>query len=136
MRAADFDGVAVDGDGVTSTNHFGLRTIRLDLRVVDDPDALLSYEQVDGIFEAMETRDYLVAEPDATTVTAVTISALGAGFVGPLLDATVILRQRRPLHSLLSPDLADSHPNTYRSGSYCRSPGGSLPCLIHGFTWF
>lgn len=95
MRAAGFDGVAVDGDAVTITNHVGLLTIELDLRVVDDPDAVLAYEQVDGIFEAMETRYYLDPGPNTTTVRAETTFALDASFVGPLLDATIINRQRR-----------------------------------------
>ncbi|MEF8757901.1 MAG: SRPBCC family protein [Halobacteriales archaeon] len=95
MRAAGFDGVAVDGDAVTITNHVGLLTIELDLRLIDDPDAVLSYEQVNGIFEAMETRYYLEPGPETTTVSAETTYALDASFVGPLLDATVIDRQRR-----------------------------------------
>jgi hypothetical protein len=95
MRAAGFDGVAVDGDSVTITNHVGLLTIELDLRLIDDPDAVLSYEQVNGIFEAMETRYYLEPGPETTTVSAETTYALDASFVGPLLDATVIDRQRR-----------------------------------------
>jgi hypothetical protein len=95
MRAAGFDGVAVDGDRVTITNHVGLLTIELELRLVDDPDAVLAYEQVDGIFEAMETRYYLEPGPETTTVSAETTFALDASFVGPLLDATVIDRQRR-----------------------------------------
>ena len=95
MRAAEFDGVAVDGDLVTITNHVGLLTIELELRLVDDPDAVLAYEQVDGIFEAMETRYYLEPGPDTTTVSAETTYALDAAVVGPLLDATIIDRQRR-----------------------------------------
>lgn len=95
MRAAGFDGVAVDGESVTITNHVGLLTIELDLRLVDDPDATLAYEQVDGIFESMETRYYLDPGPETTTVSAETTFALEALFVGPLLDATVIDRQRR-----------------------------------------
>ena len=95
MRAAGFDGVAVEGNSMTITNHVGLLTIELDLRVVDDPDAVLAYEQVDGIFEAMETRYYLDPGPEATTVSAETTYELDVSFVGPLLDATVIDRQRR-----------------------------------------
>lgn len=95
MRAAGFDGVAVDGESVTITNNVGLLTIELDLRLVDDPDAILAYEQVEGVFEAMETRYYLEPGPRTTTVTAETTFALDASFMGPLLDATVIDRQRR-----------------------------------------
>jgi hypothetical protein len=95
MRDAGFDEVSVDGDAVTIRNHVGMLTIELDLRVVDDPDAVLAYEQVDGIFEAMETRYYLDPGPESTTVRAETTYALDAAVVGPLLDATVIDRQRR-----------------------------------------
>lgn len=94
MEAAGFDTVSVDGDRFTIENSVGLLTIALDLRLVET-DAELAYEQVEGIFETMETR-YVVDEGEATTtVTATTEFALDASIVGPLLDATVISRQRR-----------------------------------------
>ena len=96
MRAAGFDEVTVDGESVSITNHVGLLTIELDLRLLDDPDAVLAYEQVDGIFEVMETRYELAPDSDArTTVTATTTFALDVSIVGPLLDGTIIRRQRR-----------------------------------------
>jgi hypothetical protein len=94
MEAAGFDTVTVDGNRCTIENSVGLLTIALDLRLVET-DAELAYEQVEGIFETMETR-YVVDEGEATTtVTATTEFALDASIVGPLLDATVISRQRR-----------------------------------------
>lgn len=94
MKAVGFDAVAVDGDRMTLENDVGLLTISLDLRVVET-DADLAYEQVDGIFETMETRYTLDGSDGTTTVTATTDFALDASVVGPLLDATVIKRQRR-----------------------------------------
>jgi len=95
MRAAGFDDVTVDGDIVTITNHVGLATIELELAVVEDDDALLTYEQRDGIFEAMVTR-YTATECDeGIEITATTEFAIQARLVGPILDATVVSRQRR-----------------------------------------
>lgn len=94
VEAGGFDEVTVDGDDIHITNHVGLLTIDLDLRLVD-ADCALAYEQVDGIFESMETR-YTIDEGDETvTVTATTDYALDVDLVGPILDSTVIARQRR-----------------------------------------
>jgi hypothetical protein len=94
MEAAGFDEVRVEGDIITITNHVGLLTIELDLRVVDS-DCVLAYEQVDGIFETMETR-YTLSEGDGTvTVTATTDFALDVAMVGSILDGTIISRQRK-----------------------------------------
>ncbi|WP_162318922.1 SRPBCC family protein [Haloarcula limicola] len=95
MRAGGFDDVTVDGDVVTLANSVGLVTIELVLDVVDDPDAVLAYEQRDGVFEEMVTRYDLAETADGVEVRATTEFALQARLVGPLLDATVIDRQRR-----------------------------------------
>ena len=96
MRAAGFDEVAVEGDTIRITNHVGLLTIELELRQVPDAAAVLAYEQVEGIFREMTTTYGLEPEPgEGTTVTARTDFALDRAIVGPILDATVIKRQRR-----------------------------------------
>jgi len=94
MRSAGFDEVTVDGDRFTIRNHVGLLTIELDLEVVDS-DAILAYEQREGIFESMETRYELVEHEDGTELRATTTFALDVALVGEVLDATVIKRQRR-----------------------------------------
>ncbi|NHN49852.1 SRPBCC family protein [Halostella sp. JP-L12] len=107
MDAAGFDEVHVDGDRVRVVNHVSLATMELTVSVIES-DAALAYEQVDGIFEEMVTR-YEVTESQggdesggagderegATTLTATTEFAVGAGPLGDLLDATIIARQRR-----------------------------------------
>ncbi|MBX0286378.1 SRPBCC family protein [Haloarcula salinisoli] len=95
MRAAEFDEVTVDGDIVHITNHVGLATIELELVVVEDSDAVLTYEQRDGIFEEMVTRYTLTETDDGVEVEATTEFALQARLIGPVLDATVVSRQRR-----------------------------------------
>lgn len=95
MRAAEFDDVTVEGDAVTIANSVGLATIELDLRMVEEPDAVVAYEQVDGIFEEMVTWYYLSETGEGVEVSATTEFALQARLIGPLLDATVIKRQRR-----------------------------------------
>jgi hypothetical protein len=94
MEAAGFDEVRVEGDIIEIANHVGLLTIELSLRVVDS-DGVLAYEQVDGIFETMETR-YTLSEGDGTvTVTATTDFELDVAMVGSILDGTIISRQRK-----------------------------------------
>lgn len=94
MAAAGFDEVTVEGEQFTIENSVGLLTIDLRLGLLDS-DAALAYEQVEGIFESMETR-YVVEERGGTaTVTATTEFAVDARLVGPLLDSTIVARQRR-----------------------------------------
>lgn len=95
MEAAKFDEVDVDGDEVRIANGVGLATIELTLEVVEDPDATLVYEHREGIFEEMVTRYEVESIDGGSRVTATTDFALSAPFVGPILDATVIKRQRR-----------------------------------------
>jgi len=95
MRAAEFDDVAVDGDIVRITNHVGLATLELELVVVEDSDAVLAYEQRDGIFDEMVTRYTLTETDDGVEVEATTDFAIQARLIGPVLDATVVSRQRR-----------------------------------------
>ena len=73
----------------------GLLRIELSLAVLDRPDAVLAYEQREGIFETMTMAYCLEETPGGTTVTVRTEFALDAAFVGPVFDATVIKRQRR-----------------------------------------
>lgn len=89
MRAAAFDDVVVDGDIVRNTNHVGLATIELELEVIDEADAVLVYEQRDGIFEEMVTRYTLTETPGGVEVAATTEFAVQARLIGPVLDATV-----------------------------------------------
>jgi hypothetical protein len=95
IEACGFDHVAVDGSDVHIENSVGLATIELDVAVVDAPDAVLVYEQREGIFEEMTTRYELHEEDGATRLTATTDFALDVALVGMILDATVIKRQRR-----------------------------------------
>lgn len=96
MRAAGFDGVTVDGDEIHLTNRVGIATIELGLERVDDPAAVLAYEQREGIFESMRTEYHLEdAGVEGTRVEATTDFALDVALVGDLLDSTIIRRQRR-----------------------------------------
>jgi len=95
MRAAGFDEVTVDGDIVRIANHVGLATIELELEIIEESNAVLAYEQRDGIFEEMVTRYTLTEVPEGIEVEGTTEFALQARLIGPVLDATVISRQRR-----------------------------------------
>ncbi|WP_248897062.1 SRPBCC family protein [Haloplanus halobius] len=95
MRAAGFDEVDVDGDIIDLTNRVGLAEIELTVERVDDPDAVLAYEQHEGMFESMRTVYHLEDVDDGTRVEATTDFALDVSLVGELLDATVVSRQRR-----------------------------------------
>lgn len=93
MRAAGFDEVTVDGNSIRIENSVGIFSIALDLELIDERD--LAYEQTDGIFREMTTVYELVAEDGGTRVTVTTDFELAAAFAGPILDATVIKRQRK-----------------------------------------
>jgi carbon monoxide dehydrogenase subunit G len=93
MRAAGFDGVGVDGDDLRIENSVGIFSIELDLELVDG--GALAYEQRDGIFREMRTVYHLDAEDGGTRVSATTDFEVAAAFAGPVLDATVIKRQRK-----------------------------------------
>jgi len=94
MEAAGFDEVTVEGDIVEITNHVGLLTIELSLRVLGTDD-VLAYEQVDGIFREMVTRYTLEETTAGVEIEATTEYALDVDLVGSLLDSTIIARQRR-----------------------------------------
>lgn len=94
MTAAGFDEVRRDGDRLEIENNVGLLTITLDLRILSTDDTL-AYEQVDGIFEEMVTRYSVEQTADGTAVTVTTEFALDVNLVGPILDSTIIARQRR-----------------------------------------
>jgi len=93
-RAAGFDEVELEGDRLDIAKAVGLLKISLSLRLLDDPDAVFAYEQVDGVFESMTTRYTIDETADGTEVTVRTEFALDVPG-GSILDATVIKRQRR-----------------------------------------
>lgn len=95
MRAAGFDQVEVEDGRITIVNGFALAAIELVCEEVPDDEAVLAYEQADGIFEEMETRYVLTSTDGGTEVAATTDFALDVSIVGGFLDATVIKRQRR-----------------------------------------
>ena len=106
MRAGGFDEATVDGDRIHLANSVGLLTIELELEAVDEPEYDFVYRQVEGIFESMVTRFTIegVAEDEGedegederpVTIVGTTEFALNASLVGPILDATIIKRQRR-----------------------------------------
>jgi len=94
MLAAGFDDVTVDGDEMQLRNRVGIATIELTLERVDVPDAVLAYEQREGIFESMRTVYHLDDAGEGTHVEATTDFALDVALVGDLLDSTIIKRQR------------------------------------------
>ena len=94
MKAGGFSEASVDGDRIHLAQDLGLGRIELELDVVEASDAVLAYEQREGIFEAMRTWYGLEPAGEGTTVTATTEFALG-GVVGSVLDATIVKRKRR-----------------------------------------
>lgn len=118
IQACGFDSVSVDGSTVHIENSVGLATIELDLKLVDDPNAVLAYEQEEGIFNEMTTRYELDSKEETTTLTATTDFSLDVALVGMILDATVIKRQRRKeltsqfeyLAEQVNPDVSETVP--------------------------
>ncbi|QOS13439.1 hypothetical protein DEQ92_19905 [Haloferax sp. Atlit-6N] len=95
IRASGFDSVDVDDRDIRVSNKVGPAEITLHLKVVDDADAELAYEQRKGIFEEMRTSYRLEPVSDGVEVTATTEFALDVALIGEFLDSTVISRQRR-----------------------------------------
>ena len=94
MRAGGFSEAEVDGDEIHLRQNLGLGRIELHLDVVESTDAVLAYEQREGIFNEMRTRYELEAVEAGTRITATTDFELG-GVVGSVLDATLVKRKRR-----------------------------------------
>jgi len=96
MRAAGFDEVGLDGERLRIANTAGMfLEIELDLELVERSDAVLAYEQREGIFREMWTVYRVEPADGGTTVTATTEFELDVAFAGPLLDASLVTRQRR-----------------------------------------
>lgn len=95
MQAGGFDEATVSGSVVELTNQVGIATLSLTLDLVEDSDATLAYEQREGIFETMRTTYAVEPRGDGCEVVATTTFAIDVALVGPLMDATVIKRQRR-----------------------------------------
>ena len=96
MLAAGFDEVDLDGDRLRIANTVGLLLrIELDLELVEREDAALAYEQREGIFREMWTGYWIETADGGTRVTATTEFEIDVAFAGPLLDASVVTRQRR-----------------------------------------
>lgn len=95
MRAGGFDAVTTDGNHIRIENGVGIATMELEIEFIDREDSELVYQQVEGIFEAMETRVTLEETNNGTEVTMTTDFELGIDLIGGLLDSTVIKRQRK-----------------------------------------
>lgn len=96
IRAAGFDEVEREGDRLHIANTAGmLLEIELDLELVERNDAALAYEQREGIFREMWTPYRVEPADGGTMLTATTEFELDVAFAGPLLDASLVTRQRR-----------------------------------------
>lgn len=96
MLAGGFDAVRVDGDIVELENRVGLFDIELELELVEDADAVLAYEQRQGIFESMATTYDVEETADGVRVVAETTHrSVDLPVLGEVIDAAVVDRQRR-----------------------------------------
>ncbi len=93
MQAANYDSVRFEGDRLELEQTLGLASLSLTLRQIDDADATLAFEQVDGHFERMVTEYDVEPSDGGTTVSARTEFTLG-GIPGSVLDETLVRRQR------------------------------------------
>lgn len=94
MLAAGFDTVQVDEPEITIAKAVGIATIELELELFERQDAVLAYEQRDGMFESMQT-EYTVDPIDTgVEVTARTTFELPVPLIGGVLDSTVVTHQR------------------------------------------
>jgi len=93
MQAANYDSVRFEGDRLELEQTLGLASLSLTLRQIDDADATLAFEQVDGHFERMVTEYDVEPSDGGTIVSARTEFTLG-GIPGSVLDETLVRRQR------------------------------------------
>jgi len=93
MQAANYDSVRFEGDRLELEQTLGLASLSLTLRQIDDADATLAFEQVDGHFERMVTEYDVEPSDGGTTVSARTEFTLG-GITGSVLDEMLVRRQR------------------------------------------
>lgn len=95
MESSEFGDVEVRDGRIHITNVVGLfLEIELDLEIVERDDAVLSYEQRSGIFNEMWTTYRVEETDDGSRVTAQTEFELDVDVIGPLLDKSVVKRQR------------------------------------------
>lgn len=92
-RAAGYDEVHFDAGRLELEQSLGLANLSLTLQVVEDPDAVLALEQVDGHFDAMTTEYVVESVDEGAELSARTEFTLG-GVVGSVLDETIVRRQR------------------------------------------
>jgi len=93
MQAANYDSVRFEGDRLELEQTLRPASLSLTLRQIDDADATLAFEQVDGHFERMVTEYDVEPSDGGTTVSARTEFTLG-GITGSVLDETLVRRQR------------------------------------------
>jgi hypothetical protein len=94
MRTAGFDEVQQDGETLILATAHGLLKVKLTVRLLDDPDAVLAYEQVEGIFEEMTTTYTVEAGDSGVNVEATTRFEIDATLDGSMLDAATVSTQR------------------------------------------
>jgi hypothetical protein len=94
MRAAGFDEVRRDGDTITLSKALGLLKVKLVVRLLDEEDAALAYEQLEGIFSEMITRYTVEPVDGGVEVVGTTSFEIDAAIAGSMLDATIVSRQR------------------------------------------
>lgn len=92
IRASGFDDVTVADGCYTVSRDIGMATFELTLAPIDG-DAVLEFKQIDGLFEEMWTAYRVDDTPEGCTLSAETEFTMG-GVLGPVLDATLIERQR------------------------------------------
>lgn len=93
IEASGFDSVTASGDTFVVARNIGMATLEVTL-AVRESDALLALEQTEGIFDRMWTEYDVESTEDGSRITARTEFTLG-GVLGPVLDGTMITRQRR-----------------------------------------
>lgn len=93
IEASGFDSVTATGDSFVVSRNIGMATLELTLDV-QESDALLFLVQTEGIFDRMWTEYEVEQTEDGSRITATTEFTLG-GVLGPVLDGTMISRQRR-----------------------------------------
>lgn len=92
IRASGFDSVLIDGEEITVSREIGIATFELTLEERES-NHLLAFDQTAGLFERMWTDYRLEATDTGSKLTATTEFTIG-GVLAPVLDGTMIHKQR------------------------------------------
>lgn len=94
MQSAGFDEIERDGNTLTLGKAHGLLKVKLVVRLLDEDDSVLAYEQEEGIFAEMTSRYTVEAQQEGVDVHASTRFEIDETLDDSMLDEATVATQR------------------------------------------